>query len=258
MMFNSPEMAARDLSGLRTMFTGGEKVPLARAAEFEDRTGAVVLQFYGSNEAGPISVTRRADDREHRLGTAGHVIEGQRVRLFDSQGNDVTASGGPGQCAARGLGITPGYFGDEAANRQLFRPDGWMLLGDLVTIDEEGFLRVTGRTADFIIRGGYNVSALVVEEVVGAHPRVAQVAAFGVPDDVLGERVCVLVSTSDGAPLEMAELNADLAARADSRQYWPERIVCLDALLVSDGGKLDKAWLRAAAARQFATGLTGE
>lgn len=251
MMLNSPEMARRDLSSLRTMFTGGEKVPPQRAAEFEDRTGCAVLQFYGSNEAGPISVTRRDDDREHRLGTAGKVIGGQRVRLFDAQGQDVTASGGPGQCAARGPGITPGYYGDDTANAQLFRPDGWMLLGDLVTIDADGYLRVTGRTADFIIRGGNNVSALVVEEAVGRHPRVAQVAVVGVADDLLGERVCAFVSTTDGALLDLDDLRANLAANDVSKQNWPERLVTVEALPLGNGGKVDKALLRADAAARF-------
>jgi acyl-CoA synthetase len=252
MMLNSPEMARRDLSSLRTVFTGGEKVQPHRAAEFEDRAGCVVLQFYGSNEAGPVSVTRRDDDRDHRLGTAGKVIEGQRVRLFDAQGQDITATGGPGQCAVRGPGITPGYYGDAAANRQLVRPDGWMLLGDLVTVDAGGYLRVTGRAADFIIRGGQNVSALVVEEAVAQHPRVTQVAVVGVADSRLGERVCAFVCTADGVPLDLDDLREHLSARDVSKQYWPERLATVGALPLSSGGKVDKARLRAEAAALFA------
>jgi acyl-CoA synthetase len=254
MMLNSPEMARRELSSLRILFTGGEKVPAHRAAEFEDRTGCAVLQFYGSNEAGPISVTRRDDDRDHRLGTAGKVIPGQRVRLFDAQGQDITASGGPGQCAARGPGITPGYHGGGVANRQLLRSDGWMLLGDVVTIDADGYLRVAGRTADFIIRGGYNISAAVVEEAVGRHPRVAQVAVVGVPDDLLGERVCAFVSTTDGAPLDVADLRTHLAVHDVSKQNWPERVATLDVLPLGNGGKVDKVRLRAEAVTRFAGG----
>jgi acyl-CoA synthetase len=251
MMLNSPEMARRDLSSLRVMFTGGERVPSHRAAEFEDRTGCAVLQFYGSNEAGPISVTRRRDDRAHRLGTAGKVIAGQQVRLFGPGGEEVTATGGPGQCAALGPGISPGYFGDEAADRQLFRPDGWLLTGDLVTIDPDGYLAITGRAADFIIRGGYNISALVVEEAVGSHPRVAQVAVVGVPDEVLGERVGAFVSTVDGDELTLAELCAYLAERDVSKQSWPERLATVDALPLGTGGKVDKVRLRAEAAGRF-------
>lgn len=254
MMLNADRSARRDLSSLRVLFTGGERVPAGRAARFEERTGCAVLQFYGSNEAGPISVTRIDDDRDHRLGTAGRVIEQMRVRLFDVDGADVTDSGGPGQCAARGPGLTPGYYDDEAANRQLFHPQGWMLTGDLVRIDPAGYLTVTGRVADFIIRGGHNISVLAVEEAVGACHRVAQVAVVAATDEVLGERACAYVVTTDGGELTLDELRADLAGRGISKYEWPERLVTLDELPLSVGGKTDKARLRADAAERFGTG----
>ncbi|MFC0527674.1 class I adenylate-forming enzyme family protein [Phytohabitans kaempferiae] len=253
MMLNSPAMATADLSSLRALFTGGEKVPYARAAEFEDRTGCAVLQFYGSNEAGPLSVTSVADSRERRLRTAGRAIPAMRLRLFAPDGTDVTDGGGPGQCAARGPGLTPGYHDDPAANAALLRPDGWMLTGDLVRVDPDGYLTVTGRAADFIIRGGHNVSVLAVEEAVGACPRVRQVAVVAVPDDVLGERVCAYVVTDDGADLALDELRAGLAAQGVSKQTWPERLATLDALPLSAGGKVDKAALRQDARERFAS-----
>jgi acyl-CoA synthetase len=234
MLLNSPRFTERDLSSLRVLFTGGERVPHGRAAEFEDRTGCTVLQFYGSNEAGPVSVTTVDDDRATRLGTVGRPIPEMNLRLL-----------GPGQIAARGPGCTPGYFRDEAANRQLFSEDGWLRTGDLGRIDEDGYLSVTGRIADFIIRGGHNVSALAVEEAVGGHPRVAQVAAVGVPDEILGERVCAYLVTRDGAELTLAELRAYLDDRGISKQDWPELVVCLPELPLGPGGKVDKPALRA-------------
>ncbi|MCJ7673272.1 MAG: long-chain fatty acid--CoA ligase, partial [Acidimicrobiia bacterium] len=109
MLLNAPTMVDRDLASLRVLFTGGEMVPYGRAAEFEDRTGCVVLQFYGSNETGALSRTTLTDDREHRLRTAGRVIPSMHVRLFaegagdDGQnGDDVTESGGPGVGACKG------------------------------------------------------------------------------------------------------------------------------------------------------------
>jgi acyl-CoA synthetase len=251
MMLNSPALAVTDLSALRTMFTGGERVPYRRAVEFEERAGCVVLQFYGSNEAGPVSVTSAADDREHRLRTSGRAIEEMRLRLFAADGTDVTATGGPGQCAVRGPGITPGYFGDPAATRSLFRPDGWLLTGDIMTVDGDGYLTLTGRAADFIIRGGHNISVLVVEDAVGGHPRVAQVAVVAVTDEVLGERVGAYVVTRDGGELTLDELRAHLAAAGVSKHNWPERLVTLPALPLSAGGKADKARLRADAAERF-------
>ena len=251
MMLNAPQFAETDLSSLRVLFTGGERVPYHRAAEFEERTGCRVLQFYGSNELGPISVTTVDDDREHRLRTAGRPIPEMRVRLFAPDGTDVTDSGGPGQVAANGPGCTPGYFRDDAANQQLFRPDGWMLTGDIGSLDADGYLSLSGRAADIIIRGGYNVSALKVEEQVGGHPRVAQVAVVGVPDEVLGERVCAYVVTHDGNELTLDELREYLSGIGASKQDWPERLVCLPELPMGTGGKVDKVVLRADARRRF-------
>lgn len=248
MMLRSPEFARRDLSSLRALFTGGEPVPYDRAAEFEDRTGCAVLQFYGSNEAGPISVTRRDDDRPHRLGTAGRPVPSMRVRLFGPDGEDVTQTGGPGQCGARGPGLTPGYYRDPEANRMLVRPDGWMLTGDLVRIDADGYLSVTGRAADIVIRGGHNISVRAVEEAVAGCPRVAQVAVVASPDPTLGERVCAYVVTVDGAELTIDELRGHLDRQGASKQTWPERLVKLAELPLSPGGKVDKASLRADAA----------
>lgn len=251
MMLNSPVMDEVDLSSLKVLFTGGEKVPYNRAAEFEDRTGCAVLQFYGSNEAGPVSVTSVADDREHRLGTVGRPIPAMNLRLFGPDGSDRTSEGGPGQVAVRGPGLTPGYYDDPAANAQLIRPDGWMLTGDIATLDEDGYLRITGRAADIIIRGGQNISVLAVEEAVGACPRVRQVAVVSCPDQVLGERVCAYVVTDDGAEMTLDELTAALAAQGVSKYMWPERLVTLPELPLSAGGKADKVALRADAARRF-------
>ncbi|MFI5914213.1 class I adenylate-forming enzyme family protein [Dactylosporangium sp. NPDC051541] len=241
MLLNSPAFATADLSSLRVMFTGGERVPLARAREFEERTGCAVLQFYGSNEAGPISVTTVDDPVERRLTTAGRPIPRMRLRLSAE-----------GQISVNGPGCTPGYLDDEAANAALFRPDGWLLTGDIGAVDAEGYLSITGRIADFIIRGGHNVSALVVEEAVAGHPAVAAVAVVAAPDPVLGERACAYVVTR--AALTLDDLRAHLDKGGVSKQNWPEHLVELPVLPLSTGGKVDKAALRADAARRFGSG----
>ncbi|GIJ66839.1 class I adenylate-forming enzyme family protein [Virgisporangium ochraceum] len=232
MLLNHPAMATADLSSLRVMFTGGERVPYERAAEFERRTGCSVLQFYGSNEAGPISVTSIRDPRERRLSTSGRPVDGTEVRF--------TADG---QLGVRGPGCTPGYVDDDAANARLFTEDGWMLTGDLASLDADGWLTLTGRAADFIIRGGHNVSAPAVEAAVGAYERVAQVAVVGVPDEVLGERACAYVVAR--GPLTLEDLRAHLAAAGVSKQDWPEYLVVLPELPLGPGGKVDKSALRA-------------
>lgn len=245
MMLNSADAGRYDLSSLRCMFTGGEAVPYARAAEFERRTGARVLQFFGSNETGALSRTTVDDPVEQRLGTAGRVVDGlMRVRLFAEDGSDVTATGGPGQAACAGPTNCLGYFGDPAANEGLITPDGWMLTGDVCTIDGDGYLRVVGRTADFIIRGGKNISAAAVEEEVGTHPDVAMVAAVAVPDPTYGERVCAVVVPRPGSTVDLDGLREHLRSRGVSPENWPERVEIVDELPRASGGKVAKAELR--------------
>jgi acyl-CoA synthetase len=234
MLLNHPDIASTDLSSLRVMFTGGERVPYERAVEFERRTGCSVLQFYGSNEAGPISVTTIRDARERRLRTVGRPVAGTEVRLV----------GPDGQIAVRGPGCTAGYVDDPDGNGRLFH-DGWMLTGDLATVDGDGWLTIAGRAADFIIRGGHNISAPAAEAAVGTHPRVAQVAVVGVPDEILGERACAYVVTRDAGPLGLGDLRDHLAAAGVSKQDWPEYLVVLPDLPLGPGGKVDKSALRA-------------
>lgn len=243
MLLESPALARHDLSSLRLLYTGGEVVPYARAAEFEDRTGAAVLQFYGSNETGAVSGTRLGDDRERRLRTAGRVIPAMNVRLFDESGADVTA-GGRGQPGCRGPTLSRGYWKDDEANAKLLRRDGWMMLGDVVTLDPDGYLTVIGRTDDFIIRGGKNISGPAVEQEVASHPAVALAAAVAMPDPIFGERVCCYVELRPGASLDLAELLTHLRARDVSKENHPERLEVLDALPRGSGGKVAKQKLR--------------
>ena len=242
LLLNSPGLARRDLGSLRVLFTGGEAVPTERAVEFEDRTGAAVLQFYGSNETGALSRTTLRDSREVRLRSAGRVIESMQVRLFDDDGADVTASG-RGQPGCRGVLTCRGYYEDDAANAKLVREDGWMLTGDVAT-REDGVLRVIGRTADFIIRGGKNISGPAVEAAVSTHPAVALAAAVAMPDPVFGERVCVYAELRAGATLSREAVVAHLAAAGVSKEWFPERLEIVDALPRASGGKVAKQALR--------------
>ena len=251
LLLESGETARRDLSSLRVLFTGGEAVPYERAARFEDETGARVLQFYGSNETGALSRTTLEDDREVRLRTAGHVIPEMEVRLFDDDGRDVTASG-RGQPGCRGPATSRGYFGDEAANAALNTSDGWTLTGDVATLDEDGVLRIVGRKADFIIRGGKNVSGAVVEAEVTTHPGVALAAAVPRPDPVFGERVCVYVQPRPGARPTLEEICGHLRERGVSAEYLPEYLVLVDELPRASGGKVAKQALREDLARRMA------
>jgi acyl-CoA synthetase len=127
-----------------------------------------------------------------------------------------------------------------------------VLLGDLVEIDAEGYLRVVGRTDDIIIRGGKNLSALAIEEVVASHPAVALVAAVGIPDPILGEKAAAYVELRAGTALDLEDLTAHLEATRVARELWPEALVVFDALPQSAGGKVAKGTLRDDAATRFA------
>jgi acyl-CoA synthetase len=230
-----------DLSSVRVVFTGGEALPYRPAAEFEELSGAKVLQFYGSNETGLLSGTTVNDSREHRLRTAGKIVPEMSVRLLD--GNEDVTETGRGQPACRGPATCVGYLGGTDHDK-LFTGDGWMRMGDICEIDPEGYLRVTGRISDFIVRGGKNISAAQVEDAVTTHPAVAVAAAVPMPDPVFGEKVCVYAELSDSNEIDLSELTEHLLAQGISKELLPERLIVSDELPRSSGGKIAKGQLR--------------
>jgi len=252
MMLNSPALEQVDLTSLRVMFTGGEAVPFERAAAFEDRTGAKVLQFYGSNETGALSGTALTDSRERRFGTAGRVIDAMQVRVFDDHGDQVTTAPLVGRPAGKGPAACIGYLDDGDANAELFTEDGWMLMGDVVEIDDAGYLRVIGRTSDIIIRGGKNISAPALEAEISEHPDVDLVAAVSMPDEILGERICVYVATRHNVAMTLSDVTTFLAERGVTQEWFPEHLVQLDELPRSSGDKVAKGELRADIRRRLA------
>ncbi|MGB8404824.1 MAG: class I adenylate-forming enzyme family protein [Mycobacterium sp.] len=241
MIMADPAAREHDLSSLRVVFTGGEALPYRPASEFETLTGAKILQFYGSNETGLLSGTTVHDSLEHRLRTGGQIVADMAVRLFDGD-TDVTATG-RGQPACRGPATSLGYLGGTDHDK-LFTPDGWMRMGDICEIDADGYLRVTGRTSDFIVRGGKNISANQVEDYVTTHPAVAVAAAVAMPDPVFGEKVCVYVELIGSTALDLPELCAHLLAQGVSKELLPERLIVLGELPRSSGGKVAKGQLR--------------
>jgi acyl-CoA synthetase len=176
-----------------------------------------------------------------------------RVRLVDDA-SGATATTGRGQAICRGPATCEGYYDDDEANRLLYTDDGWMLTGDVVEIDQDGYLTVVGRISDIIIRGGKNISAPAVEAEVATHPAVAMAAAVSMPDPVFGERVCIYVQTHPGQTVTLTEIVDHLTARGVSREWYPERLELLDKLPSASGGKVAKAELRADIRRKLAEG----
>ena len=247
MLLNSERCKKADLSSLRVMFTGGEAVPYSESLAFEERTGAAVLQFYGSNESGAVSCTNLEDTADVRLRSCGHVIEDMHVKVFDSEKREVHGTVRRGQPAVKGPLMSQGYWNDPRANEELMTPEGWILLGDLVEIDESGVVKVVGRTADIIIRGGKNISAVEVEDNLCRHPTVSLAGVVGVPDVVFGEKLCAFVVTSGNYHLTQSELSGWLRSQGVTPEYIPEYVIPVESLPTSLGGKMAKGELRAIA-----------
>ena len=153
-------------------------------------------------------------------------------------------TGEPGEIVSRGPDCCRGYT-DPALSATAFDADGWFHTGDVGVLDDDGYLRITDRLKDIIIRGGENVSAVEVEELIVRIPGVAEVAVVAVPDDRFGERVCAVVRPS--GTTELPDLEALRAALADAglaRQKWPEQLVVVDDLPRTPSGKVQKAVLR--------------
>lgn len=196
-----------------------------------------------------LSGTRIGDPLERRVTTGGRCVPDMQVRLYDADGIRIDGDRGQGRPACKGPALSPGYFDDPEANAELFIDDGWMLMGDIVTIDDDDWITVIGRTADFVIRGGKNISAAAVEEEVCMHPAIAQAAAVPVPDARLGEKVGVFVELAGGADaIDLAGLVAHLEARGVTKNWWPEYLLVLDELPRAPGGKIAKGQLRERAA----------
>jgi acyl-CoA synthetase len=230
-----------DLSSLRVVFAGGEALPYRPAGEFEELTGAKILQFYGSNETGVLSGTTLDDSRDRRLRTSGRIIPEMSVRVFD--GDEDVSDVGRGQPACRGPATSLGYLGGTDHDK-LFTRDGWMRMGDICEIDAHGYLSVTGRIADFIVRGGKNISAAQVEDAVMTHPAVALAAAVAMPDPVFGEKVCAYVELAGAQRIALPELVEHLLAQGVSKELLPERLIVVDELPRSSGAKVAKGELR--------------
>jgi acyl-CoA synthetase len=230
-----------DLSSLRVVFTGGEALPYRPAEEFEKLTGATILQFYGSNETGLLSATTLGDSQSRRLRTGGRIVPEMAVRLFD--GDQDVSSAGRGQPACRGPATSLGYLGNTDHDK-LFTRDGWMRMGDICEIDADGYLSVTGRTSDFILRGGKNISAAQVEDAATTHPAVAVAAAVAMPDPVFGEKVCLYAELVDARTLDLPGLIEFLLAAGVSKELLPERLIVVNELPRSSGGKIAKGILR--------------
>ena len=233
-----------DLSSLNIVFTGGEAISPQRAEELEKKSGCKVLNFYGSNETGTLSGTTIYDPPNKRHTTGGQIIPEMEVRLYDPETGKRLGNFGVGQPACKGPALSLGYWEDAKANKELMTDDGWFLMGDLVEIDDKGWLKVVGRTSDFIIRGGKNISSVAVEREVEAHPKVALAAVVAKPHKKLGETAVACVQLHKGQSLTIGELKDFLREKGVTIDWWPETLEVMDELPLSSGGKVAKGELK--------------
>lgn len=246
MLIDAYDPAAHDVSQLRFWLTAGAAIPASLVQEAQDRlSGCRVVSAYGSSEIMMATVCRPEDSVERVATSDGAPVPGVDLRIVDFDEQE-SAPGTEGEIRYRGPGRMLEYWRRPELTAGGQDAGGWWRTGDLGRIDEHGYLRVTGRIKDIIIRGGFNISAREVEEALLLHPAVADVAVVGLPDDAVGERACAVVVARDDTRLTLDDLRRHLA---DDHQIavWkvPERVEYVDEFPRTATGKIQKFALRA-------------
>jgi len=240
-----PSMAggAPKLDSLAWFLCGGAQVPpsLMEQAEAEFPNTRVTV-LWGMTEGGLTTCTAESP-REKVLTTAGIALPGLELRTLDDRG-EPTPPGDEGELAMRGPGVFVGYYAQASLYESLLTPDGFFRTGDLARIDGEGYVRITGRAKDLIIRGGVNISPVPLEDALAAFPGVRAVAVVGYPDERLGERICAVVETAGDTPPELGALTAFLRERELPKRYWPEVVRTVDGFPRTAAGKIRKLEVR--------------
>ncbi len=196
---------------------------------------------YGMTEAGSHNYTHIGDSAELIVNTSGKACDGYEIKIFSKDDPDVEAGVGEiGQICGRGASLMLGYFNDQAANDKSFNSLGWFMTGDLGQMDENGYLKITGRKKDLIIRGGHNIYPTRIENLAMQHPAVSRAAVLPVPDKRLGEKVCLAVMPREGADASADELLDHLDKSGLSRYDMPEYYIKLEHIPLTASGKILK------------------
>ena len=235
-----PELADYDVASMRVFVCGGADVPPALIAAAGERLDVRAVRLYGSTEIPTVTSSAADASLERRAGTDGRAIAAAEIVVVDDDGVHVPA-GTTGRLRARGPEAMLGYRGTD---RDPFDDQGWFDTGDLGRMDADGYVTVVGRSKDIIVRGGENISAKEVEDLLYTHEAIADVAVVAFPDPRLSERACAVVVLRPGASLELADLTAHLDAMHVARQKYPERLEFVDELPKTPTGKVQKFALR--------------
>jgi HIP---CoA ligase len=247
-ILDHPDLGDFDLSTLRLAVTGSATVPVEMIRRMrEELTFETIVTGYGLTEAtGIATMCRHDDDLETIATTAGRAIPGVEVLVVDDDGKEVPR-GEPGEVVIRGYNLMAGYFGDPGATATTIDEDGWLHSGDVGVMDEAGNLRITDRTKDMFIVGGFNAYPAEIENMMMRHPAIGQVAVIGVPDERHGEVGKAYVVPRAGAVVDPDEVVA--WCRGEMANYKvPRSVEVVDALPLNATGKVLKYVLRERAA----------
>lgn len=234
------DQTGEKLPSMRFYLCGGAPVPasmIERAAEH----GILLCESYGSTESCPHIYVPLEKCLEWDGQYSGISYEGIEVRVVDEHHNEVSR-GVQGEEASRGPNVFVGYLNDEARTEEALDDEGWFYSGDLCIMDDEGRIRINGRKKEIIIRGGENISVREVDEAVMGWSRICDQATVGMPDERLGERICLFAvrPSEEEGELQLSELTAYLAGKGVAKRIWPERIEVIDEIPRTATGKIKR------------------
>jgi len=204
-----PNFSDYNLSSLRTGIMAGASCPEeVMKRVMQDMHMKHILIGYGQTEVSPLNhITLPNDSVVQRIETVGRVVPRIEIKIVDSQGRVVTV-GEKGEICTRGYSVMQGYWNDKEKTEETIDKAGWLKSGDIGIMDEEGYLRVVGRTKDMVIRGGENIYPREVEEFLYTHPKIQDVQVFGIPDNTMGEALCAWIKVQNGECLEVSDIKA--------------------------------------------------
>lgn len=235
------EKGERQGSTLRTFLLAGAPVPRVLVQRAAERLGVGIASAWGMTEVALPTITRPSDGIEKVAGSDGCPVEGAEIRVVDATGR-VLGPGLEGRLEARGAFNFVGYL--KRPELYATDKDGWFDTGDLAYIDGDGYVRITGRTKDIVIRGGEKIPVVEVENALYRHPAIADVAVVATPDERLGERACACVTLREGATLSFEEMVRFLTEAGFTKTFFPEQLEIISEMPRTASGKIQKFQLR--------------
>ena len=242
-LLNLLEKQPADLSALRFFLCGGTTIPKKVARKCQQR-GIKLLSVYGSTESSPHAVVNLDDPLSRFMHTDGYAAAGVEIKVVDDA-RKTLPPGCEGEEASRGPNVFMGYFDEPELTARALDEEGWYYSGDLCRMDEAGYIKITGRKKDIIVRGGENISSREVEDILLQHPKIHDACVVAMPDERLGERSCAyVVLKAPHHSLSLEEVVAFFSRKRVAKYKYPEHIVVIEKLPRTASGKIQKFLLR--------------